>query len=93
MPSLALATFQNDNLEKIKRNETRLAAFRQAVTHPSLTNYNSVSKLPAEMELIAGKRKVGSFVNIWHGIAGEVFALDDQTILIEDFTYDGQVEY
>ena len=45
------------------------------------------------MELIAGKRKVGSFVNIWHGIAGEVFALDDQTILIEDFTYDGQVEY
>merc|ERR1711936_363491 len=37
-----------------------------------------------------GKRKVGSFVNIWHGIAGEVFALDDQTILIEDFTYDGQ---
>ena len=45
------------------------------------------------MELIAGKRKVGSFVNIWHGIAGDVFALDDQTILIEDFTYDGQVEY
>merc|ERR1719398_535097 len=39
-----------------------------------------------------GKRKVGSFVNIWHGIAGEVFALDDQTILIEDFTYDGQVK-
>merc|ERR1711971_929366 len=24
-----------------------------------------------------GKRKIGSFVNIWHGIAGEVFALDD----------------
>merc|ERR1711990_393097 len=37
-----------------------------------------------------GKRKIGSFVNIWHDIAGEVFALDDQTILIEDFTYDGQ---
>jgi len=37
-----------------------------------------------------GKRKIGSFVNIWHGIAGEVFALDDETILIEDFTYDGQ---
>merc|ERR1712032_888676 len=37
-----------------------------------------------------GKRKIGSFVNIWHGIAGEVFAIDDETILIEDFTYDGQ---
>merc|ERR1711971_1311850 len=37
-----------------------------------------------------GKRKIGSFVNIWHGIAGEVFALDDETILIEDFTYDGE---
>ena len=32
-------------------------------------------------------------MNIWHGIAGEVFALDDETILIEDFTYDGQVKH
>jgi len=37
-----------------------------------------------------GKRKIGSFVNIWHDIGGNVFALDDETILIEDFTYDGQ---
>ena len=43
-------------------------------------------------ELIIGKRKIGSFVNIWHDIGGEVFALDDETILIEDFTYDGQVK-
>ena len=45
------------------------------------------------VSLQTGKRKIGSFVNIWHGIAGEVFALDDETILIEDFTYDGQVKH
>merc|ERR1712010_329558 len=37
-----------------------------------------------------GKRKIGSFVNIWHDIGGNLFAPDDETILIEDFTYDGQ---
>jgi len=42
------------------------------------------------IESSSGKRKIGSFVNIWHDIGGEVFALDDETILIEDFTYDGQ---
>merc|ERR1712037_920978 len=42
------------------------------------------------IESCSGKRKIGSFVNIWHDIGGEVFALDDETILIEDFTYDGQ---
>ena len=43
--------------------------------------------------MILGKRKIGSFVNIWHDIGGNVFALDDETILIEDFTYDGQVKH
>ena len=38
-----------------------------------------------------GKRKIGSFVELWHDVAGEVFALDDETILIENFVYDGQV--
>ena len=40
---------------------------------------------------ITGKRKIGSFVELWHDVAGEVFALDDETILIENFVYDGQV--
>ena len=39
-----------------------------------------------------GKRKIGSFVELWHDVAGEVFALDDETILIENFVYDGQVD-
>ena len=38
-----------------------------------------------------GKRKIGSFVELWHDVAGEVFALDDETILIENFVYDGEV--
>jgi len=29
-------------------------------------------------------------VELWHDVAGEVFALDDETILIENFVYDGQ---
>lgn len=43
-----------------------------------------------ESSAATGKRKIGSFVNIFHDIAGEVFALDDETILIEDFNYDGE---
>jgi len=43
-----------------------------------------------EFSEASGKRKIGSFVNIFHDIAGEVFAIDDETILIEDFNYDGQ---
>jgi len=51
---------------------------------------STAGKSIAASSAATGKRKIGSFVNIWHGIAGEVFALDDETILIEDFTYDGQ---
>merc|ERR1712080_497442 len=35
-------------------------------------------------------KKIGTFVNIFHDIAGTAYALDDKTILIKDFTYDGQ---
>ena len=34
--------------------------------------------------------KIGSFKNIYHNIGGEAYALDSSTILIKDFTYDGE---
>merc|ERR1712025_1128485 len=35
-------------------------------------------------------KKIGNFVNIFHDIAGEVFATDSNTVLIKGFTYDGE---
>ena len=34
--------------------------------------------------------KIGSFRNIYHDIGGVAYALDEQNILIKDFTYDGE---
>ena len=36
------------------------------------------------------EKKIGNFVNIFHDIAGEVFATDSRTVLIKGFTYDGE---
>lgn len=33
---------------------------------------------------------LGSFVNYYHGIGGSAYAIDSHTILIKDFTYDGE---
>lgn len=33
---------------------------------------------------------LGSFVNYYHGIGGSAYAIDSNTILIKDFTYDGE---
>ena len=35
-------------------------------------------------------KKIGEFVNIFHDIGGTVFALDDKTIVVKDFNYDGE---
>merc|ERR1712080_371237 len=35
-------------------------------------------------------KTIGNFINIFHDIAGTAYAVDDRTILIKDFTYDGQ---
>jgi len=37
-----------------------------------------------------GLRKLGSFRNIFHDIAGDAYAVDSNTILIKGFTYDGE---
>ena len=42
---------------------------------------------------IAGMKQIGSFVELHHGVAGDVFALDEETIVIKNFVYDGQVLY
>ena len=36
-------------------------------------------------------KQIGSFVELHHGVAGDVFALDEETIVIKNFVYDGQV--
>ncbi len=36
-----------------------------------------------------GEVKVGKFRNLHHGIAGTVYAVDEHTLRIEDFEYDG----
>merc|ERR1719430_766385 len=36
------------------------------------------------------EKKIGEFINIFHDIAGTAYAVDDHTILIKGFTYDGQ---
>merc|ERR1712165_552711 len=38
----------------------------------------------------AGMKQIGSFVELHHGVAGDVFALDEETIVIKNFVYDGQ---
>merc|ERR1719412_557039 len=37
-----------------------------------------------------GMKQIGSFVELHHGVAGDVFALDEDTIVIKNFVYDGQ---
>merc|ERR1712038_816390 len=37
-----------------------------------------------------GMKQIGSFVELHHGVAGDVFALDEETIVIKNFVYDGQ---
>ena len=36
------------------------------------------------------QKKIGSFVNIFHDIAGEVFATDTDSVVLKGFTYDGE---
>ena len=38
----------------------------------------------------SGLEKIGSFVNIFHDISGDVFKVDSSTLLIRGFTYDGE---
>merc|ERR1712223_2382531 len=35
-------------------------------------------------------KQIGYFVELHHGVAGDVFALDEETIVIKNFVYDGQ---
>ena len=37
----------------------------------------------------AEKIKLGDIETFHHGAGGEVYALDDKTLMIKDFTYDG----
>merc|ERR1712243_329444 len=37
-----------------------------------------------------GLRKLGSYKNIFHDIGGDAYAVDESTILIKGFTYDGE---
>ena len=37
----------------------------------------------------AEKIKLGDIETFHHGAGGEVFALDEKTLMIKDFTYDG----
>merc|ERR1712038_2019688 len=37
-----------------------------------------------------GMKQIGSFVELHHGVGGDVFALDEETIVIKNFVYDGQ---
>ena len=39
---------------------------------------------------VSGEKYIGSFTNYYHDIAGKVFAVDDQTLRIEGFAYDGE---
>lgn len=38
---------------------------------------------------VHGLQKAGDFQNYAHGIGGEVFIKDENTLVIKDFTYDG----
>ncbi|GAV08475.1 skeletor [Ramazzottius varieornatus] len=46
------------------------------------------SLLSAKVNM-AGAKKLGSFSTIAHGVQGEVYALDEATLFIKNFTYDG----
>lgn len=35
------------------------------------------------------KIKIGELSTLHHAVSGDVFALDDKTIMIQDFNYDG----
>lgn len=39
---------------------------------------------------LAGATKLGNFRTLMHNVSGEVYALDDSTLFIKGFTYDGQ---
>ena len=38
----------------------------------------------------ASEIKVGEFKNLQHGIGGTIYKVDDHTLLIKEFTYDGK---
>ena len=39
--------------------------------------------------VVAEKTKIGDLKNLHHGVSGAVFAIDDHTLAIENFNYDG----
>ena len=39
--------------------------------------------------VVAEKIKIGELENLHHGVSGSVFAADDNTLVIENFNYDG----
>ena len=39
--------------------------------------------------VVAEKIKIGELKNLHHGVSGAVFAIDDHTVAIENFNYDG----
>ena len=39
---------------------------------------------------VSGEKYIGSFTTHYHKTAGKVFAVDEQTLRIEDFEYDGE---
>ena len=41
---------------------------------------------------LAEKIKIGDLSNLHHGVSGEVYAADDNTIVVENFKYDGAGE-
>ncbi len=43
----------------------------------------------AAVSASAEEQLIGSFVNHHHGIAGKVYAVDEQTLRVRDFEYDG----
>ena len=49
---------------------------------PDMTNFSQTSE----------PKEIGRFTNIFHDIAGTAFALDEKTIVIKDFNYDGEVK-
>merc|ERR1712223_741183 len=56
-----------------------------------LYQYQSSSSSPVSSATSdTGMKQIGSFVELHHGVEGDVFALDEETIVIKNFVYDGQ---
>merc|ERR1712038_1941196 len=51
---------------------------------------SSVSSTTSSTTIDTGMKQIGSFVELHHGVAGDVFALDEGTIVIKNFVYNGQ---